>query len=1040
MSSADELSSEEVRTIWLCFGLILGTGILSLIVCTLRLYARIFLVKQFGADDISVVVSLVIVQTFNGLGLAIVHYGSGKSMVHVSQQDLLMWFKLYYVAMCMYLYVALSVKISLLLFQRRLFPNAWLQRITMGLMIFLTLFTISGSFALAFQCQPVKAGWDKTITDAKCFSTFTVYQITLYQAILIFITDVAILIMPMPLLYKLNMRTGKKIAIIFIFGSGIIACISPAVRFSTLNYLLEGSVDVTYSSTSSLYWMAIEFNLGLVAGSLSSLRALPVLRRFGSTFGNSYVNSEGYVNSRSTASSTDFDDILNKPSSFDEDASQRDAELLPERRPHPSRISGWRVGALGAAIITICVMLFNVAITTWIMTHPDYRDDDDGWRIMFEGSCQTAKKTSRWVHFLINAISTLLLGASNYCMQVLSSPTRSELVRAHSRKIWLHIGVPNTRNLWHIGKDRSLLWILLFLSSVPLHFIFNSVIFANIQANEYAVLPATPSFLNGGEYNTTGFFGFGDSEKEIFASSATDIRTKFEGLLSAGNKTENLTTAECLSAYNNQYISKYGDVLLVQDEVIWRNRMVWAPSYRFENGTLHDSYFTWTDLTSINFSTELLMFPGSQPNLGDNIFPFRSYPDEYPASGWLCPSRSVESCSISSSAEVPDRNTWAPYGHAVSHCVAELVAEQCRLQFSSRIAAAVIACNVVKAACVVALLVRSRHHHLVTLGDAIACFLAHPDPATRGRGLHGKALLVKEWTWMATHGHADPKRIAVEPERWAPPPRGLRWARAASKRRWWATYALYGGGLAFAGTAIARSLAGMPRSPAALWAVGFGELRGNNLLALSASTTGSIVLANTPQALLSYLYVAFNALASCMLVAREWARYAAVRKPLRVSSPLGRQRSTYWLQLPYRYALPLAVASALLHWLASQALFMVSVTILDGDRRPAREIATCGYSPVAVILATVVGSVVVLAGLVMAARRYPATMPLAGSCSAAISAACHPPSGDECAALLPVQWGVVKEEGGEEVGRDGVGHVTFTSFEVTPPLWGRRYA
>lgn len=171
-----------------------------------------------------------------------------------------------------------------------------------------------------------------------------------------------------------------------------------------------------------------------------------------------------------TASSTDFDDILNKPSSFDEDASQRDAELLPERRPHPSRISGWRVGALGAAIITICVMLFNVAITTWIMTHPDYRDDDDGWRIMFEGSCQTAKETSRWVHFLINAISTLLLGASNYCMQVLSSPTRSELVRAHSRKIWLHIGVPNTRNLWHIGKDRSLLWILLFLSSVPLHF------------------------------------------------------------------------------------------------------------------------------------------------------------------------------------------------------------------------------------------------------------------------------------------------------------------------------------------------------------------------------------------------------------------------------------------------------------------------------------------------------------------------------------------------------------------------------------------
>lgn len=45
--------------------------------------------------------------------------------------------------------------------------------------------------------------------------------------------------------------------------------------------------------------MAVQLSLGLVAGSTSSLRAFPVLRRFGSTFNNSYVNSEGYVNSRS---------------------------------------------------------------------------------------------------------------------------------------------------------------------------------------------------------------------------------------------------------------------------------------------------------------------------------------------------------------------------------------------------------------------------------------------------------------------------------------------------------------------------------------------------------------------------------------------------------------------------------------------------------------------------------------------------------------------------------------------------------------------
>lgn len=197
---------------------------------------------------------------------------------------------------------------------------------------------------------------------------------------------------------------------------------------------------------------------------------------------------------------------------------------------------------------------------------------------------------------------------------------------------------------------------------------------------------------------------------------------------------------------------------------------------------------------------------------------------------------------------------------------------------------------------------------------------------------------------------------------------------------------------------------------------------------------GSIFVTNAPQALISYLYVAFNALYTCMLLSREWSRYGPARKPLRVTTPLGQQRSTYWLQLPYRYALPLTLLSGLLHWLASQSLFMVSVTILDADRLPARKLATCGYSPVAIILTTAVGSAIVLGGLAMAVRRYPPRMPLASSCSAAISAACHPPEGDSSAALLPVMWGAV------EGGKEGVGHLTFSSFDVAVPVRGRRYA
>ncbi len=163
-------------------------------------------------------------------------------------------------------------------------------------------------------------------------------------------------------------------------------------------------------------------------------------------------------------------------------------------------------------------------------------------------------------------------------------------------------------------------------------------------------------------------------------------------------------------------------------------------------------------------------------------------------------------------------------------------------------------------------------------------------------------------------------------------------------------------------------------------------------------------------------------------------RYAHHRSTLRVTSPKGTQRSTYWLQLPYTYSLPLLILSSLLSWLASQSFFSVQIGILDSARDILNEgtISSCGYSPEAIILTMVVGSIIVLGTLATAARRYPPGMPLASTCSAAISAACHRPPNDVDAAVLPVQWGVVST-------KNGIGHCSFSSQLVGPLIPGRTY-
>jgi hypothetical protein len=60
----------------------------------------------------------------------------------------------------------------------------------------------------------------------------------------------------------------------------------------------------------------------------------------------------------------------------------------------------------------------------------------------------------------------VLLAGANYAFQLLSSPTRDEVNKAHEKKKWLDIGVPSFRNLGHIAKSRSILAVSVLLVGV----------------------------------------------------------------------------------------------------------------------------------------------------------------------------------------------------------------------------------------------------------------------------------------------------------------------------------------------------------------------------------------------------------------------------------------------------------------------------------------------------------------------------------------------------------------------------------------------
>lgn len=127
---------------------------------------------------------------------------------------------------------------------------------------------------------------------------------------------------------------------------------------------------------------------------------------------------------------------------------------------------GWRRALFLAASATSVVFVLNLTVSIWALaTH----DIAYGSAELYHGSCELTKNLNIGVHAIINAFSSVILSGSNYAMQCLSSPTRSEVDDAHAGGMWLDIGVPSVRNLKRIAKKRMWLWIVLGLSSVPLH-------------------------------------------------------------------------------------------------------------------------------------------------------------------------------------------------------------------------------------------------------------------------------------------------------------------------------------------------------------------------------------------------------------------------------------------------------------------------------------------------------------------------------------------------------------------------------------------
>lgn len=178
----------------------------------------------------------------------LMRYGFGRhidEILEIAPANLSFTLQVLYAGYLQYTTVMGVLRISAGLFYNRLFSSKgnsfrWLVHINTALNIILI---VGLDLVAALECHPVAAFWDKTIPDATCLPTL---NIQLGSGVPSVILDLYILIMPLPVIWKLHMASHKKVLLLVTFVLGYSVIVLSLGRLITIVKIRDGlAADVT---------------------------------------------------------------------------------------------------------------------------------------------------------------------------------------------------------------------------------------------------------------------------------------------------------------------------------------------------------------------------------------------------------------------------------------------------------------------------------------------------------------------------------------------------------------------------------------------------------------------------------------------------------------------------------------------------------------------------------------------------------------------------------------------------------------------------
>ncbi|KAF6830571.1 integral membrane protein [Colletotrichum plurivorum] len=240
----------------------------------LRVKARQLARNEIWWDDWIIIISLFFSAAFmfDVTCYMTINGGFGKH-VWATEDGLRVYFTGLFIAEYLYTISIVLVKWAILAFYWRIFSAARQTRLAIYVLFGITCAWGIALLVSTLQCLPVSAFWlrfdaDAGLTPSDYTCGVDVRLFFIANAIPNIITDILLLLIPIPGIWSLQLRKAQKMALVGIFTLGLFVTAVSCIRLYYVVAIDFADPDTTWLLTEEMMWTGIEVNVGTICGKL----------------------------------------------------------------------------------------------------------------------------------------------------------------------------------------------------------------------------------------------------------------------------------------------------------------------------------------------------------------------------------------------------------------------------------------------------------------------------------------------------------------------------------------------------------------------------------------------------------------------------------------------------------------------------------------------------------------------------------------------------------------------------------------------------